>query len=292
MKHCYRFLFLTYILLNFQLWNVNAQEPVFSTLKTNYLYHNPAYFETNDYRSLNTTSRIQWLGLKERAFASMASYIYPVQNTENTIGGMFVYNQVGFSSSRTGSFFYNYNLKIGKRATLALGNTMSITQHVIDFSEYTDPQEESLLIIKTKLAALRPDFGLGAWLNASRFFMGISFQHLLEPVFEYESKVTHQLYRSTYTVIGYRFNADMNTVITPSALIRNVHGKTFMDINTTATYKDKIDAGIGYRTHNSSPLYMTLDYRMARRFHVFSAIDFPKYASLGLSVETGIKLFL
>lgn len=112
-----------------------------------------------------------------------------------------------------------------------------------------------------------PTIGAGVFYNRERIYIGLSAPNLLGNSLASENNI--HIKNTYYLHTGYRVFATRfeELLITPSVLIKYVSGAPIQaDFNTKINYKNKLEAGIGYRTNSS--INFLLGLRVFKNFRI------------------------
>ena len=214
---------------------------------------NPAAAGTKNFMPISTSFRQQWAGFNDAPRTQMISAHSKVG--ENMGVGGILYNDVtgpmrniGFQGS------YSYHLKLNEKSKLAMGLSVSLTQHVLDGSDFILDNNNDQVLNGGKQKSFNPDGCFGLFYFGDRYFAGISIPQLIENKLKFGDNIdnSNRQVRHYYFSGGYKFPVGENFEIEPSVLMKYLPTSPFQfDLNTRLFYKNNLWTGVSYR-HNES----------------------------------------
>ncbi len=233
-------------------------DPSVSQYMNNQLSFNPAFAGVRNtiYASVNTKK--QWIGIEGSPEAYQLSIHAPVNKTLNALGGnAFVY-QMGPVQYSSANFVFAHLLKLNKRAYLSLGMSGGVVHQMLKMNQINVVNETDPLFQGDNMNQTALDVGFGGWLYGPKFYVGLSFPHILHTQSSKEITMP-ALMRHVYLMGGYDFQIEEVLTIKPSVLLRAVSNmETLTDISTVFEYKTRIAVGFSYRLEESLVLMTSL----------------------------------
>jgi len=218
---------------------------------------NPAAAGTKEYMPISTSFRQQWAGFNDAPRTQMLSVHSPIG--ENMGVGGILYNDVtgplrniGFEGS------YSYHLKINDASKLAMGLSISLTQHVLDGSNFILNNTNDQVLNGATQKSFNPDGSFGLYYYSEKGFLGVSVPQLIENKLKFGDNIEelNRQVRHYYLSGGYRFPMGDNLELEPSILLKYTIASPFQfDVNTRLFYKENLWTGISYR-HDESVVSM------------------------------------
>jgi len=218
---------------------------------------NPAAAGTKEYMPISTSFRQQWAGFNDAPRTQMLSVHSPIG--ENMGVGGILYNDVtgplrniGFEGS------YSYHLKINDASKLAMGLSISLTQHVLDGSNFILNNTNDQVLNGATQKSFNPDGSFGLYYYSEKGFLGISVPQLIENKLKFGDNIEelNRQVRHYYLSGGYRFPMGDNLELEPSILLKYTIASPFQfDVNARLFYKENLWTGISYR-HDESVVSM------------------------------------
>ncbi len=214
---------------------------------------NPAAAGTKEFMPISTSFRQQWAGFNDAPRTQMLSAHSPIG--ENMGVGGILYNDVtgplrniGFEGS------YSYHLKLNDKSKLAMGLSVSLTQHVLDGSNFILNDANDQVLNGATQKSFNPDGSFGLYYYCEKGFLGISVPQLIENKLKFGDNIEelNRQVRHYFLSSGYRFTLGDNLQLEPSILVKYTIASPFQfDVNTRLFYKENLWTGVSYR-HDES----------------------------------------
>jgi len=250
---------LTIILLSLSICYTNYSQQL--TYNSHYMLNqyliNPAAAGTKAYMPISTSFRQQWAGFNDAPRTQMLSVNSPIG--ENMGVGGIIYNDItgplrniGFEGS------YSYHLKVNDASKLAMGLSISLTQHVLDGSNFILNNTNDQVLNGATQKSFNPDGSFGLYYYSEKGFLGISVPQLIENKLKFGDNIEelNRQVRHYYLSGGYKFPMGDHLALEPSVLLKYTIGSPFQfDVNTRLFYKENLWTGISYR-HDESVVSM------------------------------------
>jgi type IX secretion system PorP/SprF family membrane protein len=259
-----RILYIALSLLLIGVLKVSGQQlPQFTQYMFNDFVVNPAIAGIHDYYQIRTNHRFQWIGLVDPPLTNTIAFYGPHAKYDMGYGG-YIYNDVTGPTSRTGiTGSYGYNIEVLPDIRLSMGISMSIMQYKIDGTQLIakDPSDEVLQSVVS--TSYMPDAGLGAYLYADEFYVGLSLAQLLNNKIEiFENKDGfNRLKTHFYLTGGYRFEIDRDWMIEPSVIMKGTAPKEFgFDLTTKVEWQKMVWGAVSYRMHEAVAIILGYSY--------------------------------
>jgi type IX secretion system PorP/SprF family membrane protein len=211
---------------------------------------NPAIAGVYDYYQIRTNHRFQWVGLLDPPMTNSISFYGPHAKLDMGYGG-YVYNDVTGPTSRTGvTGSYAYNIAVTGDVRLSMGLYASIMQYRVDGTQLNPADVSDPSILSVVSTSYMPDAGIGLYLYADKFYVGLSVAQLLNnSVTIFDNKDGVNRLKTHMNLIGaYRFWIDEDWLIEPSLMIKGTAPKELsFDITARVEWQKMLWAGISYR---------------------------------------------
>lgn len=261
--------------LLFTLLSIGAiaqQDAQYTQYMFNMLSVNPAYAGSRNAISPMLIFRKQWVGIEKSPLSFAASIHAPMR--ENMGIGLYLENDIiGVHNRFTAMGSYAYQIPIGTQgAKLALGLQAGVLHYTSDWAQ-ASIQQPGDPVIDQNTSKLLPNFGLGAYYFAERYYVGFSIPHLLDSTLDNVTETASQ-YKHYFLSGGMVFDLSSSLKLKPTILIKSVPGYAPLeaDINANLLIKDMFWVGLGYRTGDA--INALLQYNMKNGFRVGYAYDF------------------
>jgi type IX secretion system PorP/SprF family membrane protein len=293
--YCYfmqRFLLIS----SFFLLTINTlaqQKPQYSQYMLNGFVLNPAIAGIEDYTDVKACYRNQWtdfpgspktftlsahtsIGKPDRTSVGATPNVSktirrPLQNTpifsgiarvpgHHGVGITISSDHTGPNSQNSISLVYAYHLPVSGTMKFAVGTSLGVTQHTLNFDDVTlrDPNDPAILT--GKINAIQPQINIGAWLYSREFYLGFSMNQLIFENFNYnQPDVSNNTrpwlgtnYQHTFLTAGYRIEPSDTWAIVPSVLVKRVtQAPLSVDINAKFIHNDSFWFGASYRNKDA-----------------------------------------
>jgi type IX secretion system PorP/SprF family membrane protein len=230
------------------------QMPHYTQYMFNNFVVNPAVAGTYDYFQIRTNHRFQWVGLLDPPMTNSISFYGPHAKLDMGYGG-YVYNDVTGPTSRTGvTGSYAYNVAITGDIRLSMGLYASIMQYRVDGTQLNPADVSDPSILNVVSTSYMPDAGLGLYLYADDFYVGLSAAQLLNnSVKIFDNKDGVNRLKTHINLTGaYRFWIDENWMIEPSLMIKGTAPKQLsFDLTARVEWQKMLWAGVSYRNKDA-----------------------------------------
>ena len=168
--------------------SLKAQDPQFTQFYAAPMYLNPAYTGVTYEHRFVANYRNQWPGIKKTYTTYMASYDYNMANLSSGLGLTVMQDRSGTAGLTHTQFGLNYayHFKLGKFTEMRFGVNLSYNMKRIDFDRLRF-NDQIATGSNTSIEAVNyqplnyMDFGLGALLNSTKYWLGFSAKHLSQP---------------------------------------------------------------------------------------------------------------
>lgn len=152
------------------------------------MYLNPAFTGVTYEHRFVANYRNQWPGISKTYQTYMASYDYNMSDINSGIGISVMQDRSGTAGLTHSQFGVNYayHFKISKFSEIRLGANLSYNMKRLDFSKLKFNDQiatgSGTSIEAANYEALNyMDFGAGALLNSTQYWVGLSAKHLTQP---------------------------------------------------------------------------------------------------------------
>ena len=254
------------------------QMPQYTQYMFNDFVINPAIAGVYDYYQIRTNHRFQWVGLLDPPMTNSIAFYGPHANLPMGYGG-YVYNDVTGPTSRTGiTGSYAYNIAVTGDIRLSMGLSASVMQYRIDGTQLNPADVSDPSILSLVSTSYLPDAGLGLYLYADQFYVGLSAAQLLNNNIKiFDNKDGLNRLKTHFNLIGaYHFWIDENWLIEPSLMVKGTAPKELgFDITARIEWKQT--------------LWTAVSYRYSEAVGVMLGYSFDKSLFFGYAYDIGIS---
>ena len=226
------------------------QMPHYTQYMFNDFVVNPAIAGIYDYFQIRTNHRFQWVGLLDPPMTNSISFYGPHAKLDMGYGG-YIYNDVTGPTSRTGvTGSYAYNIAVTGDVRLSMGLYASIMQYRVDGTQLNPADVSDPSILSVVSTSYMPDAGIGLYLYADKFYVGLSVAQLLNnSVKIFDNKDGVNSLKTHINLVGaYRFWIDEDWLIEPSLMVKGTAPKELsFDITARVEWQKMLWAGVSYR---------------------------------------------
>jgi type IX secretion system PorP/SprF family membrane protein len=267
---------LTLLALSLQLPLLAQMFPLSDHYVYNALAINPAFAGSEDALSATILYRNQWVGFKDAPKSQMLSAHAPVFNDRIGLGLLIENNTAGIfkETNFLGNYSYMMELRNGKLSFgLAFGAT--VYNNAWNELQATDPNDQQLL--NNPATAVLPSFSIGTYYYTKKYFVGFSIPLLLSHTLNHSTgKYELENSFSGYNYFlsgGYEITLSPIIKFTPSMLVKyHPHNAVQVDFNTLFSLKEKVWAGLSYRS--SDILVAMVQFQLNYQMRISYAYDF------------------
>ena len=231
-------------------------DAMFTQYMFNEMYINPAYTGSKEAMAVNLTHRQQWVNFPGRPITTSFTLHGPLANNKMGLGLSVLNEQIGKLSRNLVYLNYAYRVKTGDKGHLAFGIMGGIHNQINKLSELKSTETGDIQISQNTPSLIAPNFGAGIYYYTNKFYAGISIPRMVDDSYLFNQ--TGDVIKSTslnaskfhyYFTIGNVFEVNDDLKIKPQAMVKMVQNAPIQfDVNVNFLIKNKIWAGIGYRS--------------------------------------------
>ncbi len=243
---------------------LGQQLPQFTQYMFNDFVINPAIAGTQNHYQIRTNHRFQWVGLADPPMTNSIAFYGPSEKWDMGYGG-YIYNDVTGPTSRTGlTGSYAYNIAVNNTMRLSMGISFSMIQYRVDGTQLNPKDVSDPSILNMVSTSYMPDAGLGAYLYADEFYVGLSISQILNnrvKVFDY--KVDDNRLKPQFNITGgyiYELNQDWD--LEPMLIFKGTAPKEIsFDITAKVTWQKMVWGAVSYRYTEAVAILIGYSYQ-------------------------------
>jgi type IX secretion system PorP/SprF family membrane protein len=239
------------------------QLPQYTQYMFNDFVINPAIAGVHNYYQIRTNHRFQWVGMEDPPMTNSIAFYGPHAKWNMGYGG-YIYNDVTGPTSRTGvTGAYAYNIAVTGDIRLSMGIAASLLQFRIDGTQLNPKDVSDPAILDMTSTSYMPDAGIGAYLYAEEFYVGLSVAQLLNNnVRIFENKNGLNRLKTQVNLTGaYRFQVDRDWSLEPSVMIKAAAPREFgFDITARTEWRKMVWGAVSYRYHEAIAILLGYSY--------------------------------
>jgi type IX secretion system PorP/SprF family membrane protein len=227
---------------------------------TQYMFNtmsvNPAYAGSRGQLSIAALYRSQWVGLDGAPTSQTLNLHSPIRNSKLGYGISIVNDEIGDGVVQE-TFFdgvLSYTLDVSREGKLSFGLKVGGNLLNLDFQQLRNFDAEPVAQnnIENRFS---PNFGLGLYYHAERFYLGLSAPNLLETEYfdnaRQDANTVQFLSQERinfYLITGYVFDLNANVKFKPALLTKMVGGAPLqIDLSANFMFNEKFTLGAAYR---------------------------------------------
>jgi len=244
-------------------------DPMFSQNMFNPMMGNPGYAGNSGKMNVVLMNRNQWTGIEGAPVTTVAGADGAFRLFGKNIGlGLEVMNdEIGFFNNLMvrSSFARRYLIGEGE---LGVGVSVGLISQTFDGTATYIPgdseyhEENDPLVPNEEVSGFAPDFGMGAFYQAPKWYGGIGIQHLFEPKPNFQEDLYVYINRSLFVTGGYTFDfEERNYNLVPSVYFRQGGGSWQADFNINIHLSGSYWAGMTYRYQDAIVLLAGIELR-------------------------------
>jgi len=251
------------------------QDPMYTQYMHNPLTVNPAYAGSTDMMSAIFLAREQWVGFDGAPKSRTLSLSAPVSKYDIGAGFAFINDELG--PVKQNSFFadFAYHLKLGERATLAMGIKGGFDMIQIDLMNLDLDQGNDDTFTQNFAEEFILNFGVGLYYYTDRFYFGASVPRMLRNNYDNDGINTTSLgykERHYFVTTGALFDLNDYIKLKPSILSKIVwNAPLSIDLSANFIFFDRLWLGAGYRLEDS--MNFLAHYQLTDQLRVGYAFD-------------------
>ncbi|MGB1270281.1 MAG: PorP/SprF family type IX secretion system membrane protein [Flavobacteriaceae bacterium] len=259
--------------LLFSITSFAQQTPEYTFWRQNMSLINPAYVGSTEKTEINVISyKDQFNGVHDgpqtQSLAAQGSF------NDNVGVGLEIVSDRVFIQKETNVFAnFSYKLSFGEGQDLFLGLKAGGSFFSVDFNKLqtSDP------INQGQVSKFNPNFGLGAYYKADKYFVSLSVPRILqaERYEEISGGAAQEATDATLVMFGggYYYDLNENIQLIPALMTRYIDGAPFgLDFSASARFYKKFELGGSYRLNDS--MSVMASFEVGKMLDLGFAYDF------------------
>lgn len=270
------------------------QLPLFSQYQQNGFVINPSLTGIDERQEATAAYRKQWQQIQGSPETVTMGYKHFLEDDNMGLGGYFMYDKTGPTSSMGLSLMYAYFLNFDDRdiKRLAIGLSASIFQYRLDGSELILDEPDDEAIYSNNASKILPDAGFGVTYYTDKFFVGASIPQALSlnVKFSGDDGLSEIRRIAHFYLMGggkFKFGPESEHLFEPSIWAKYaLHSPINVDFNGRITFDNIVFAGLGYSTSRTMMAEMGVKIAARARIGYALSFHFSEYHSyLGFNHE-------
>lgn len=227
---------------------------------------NPAAVGEGSLMKVSGMHRIQWVGIPN---APQTTYFhlqspFVIGKTEHGAGVRFENENIGLLSEKAVHAQYAFKYALGN-GHLSVGADFGFVSlgfkgdsvHEIT-SDYHDIAGDQA-IPTAEVENMAFDMGLGVYYTAPKWYAGISYTHLTQPVVEWDDYTSFRIQGTMYVMGGYDFMLPKDFKLTPSAMVYTDFASWQYNLSLMLEYKQRFRGALSMRLQDAVIIMLGMD---------------------------------
>lgn len=237
------------------------QDPQFSQYMFNTLYYNPGFAGVEGVTKLTAIYRSQWLGYSPSSggggapTTQLISMTAPIFKLNSGFGAYIVNDQLGPQNNLEAQASYAYHLGV-KNSKLSFGIRAGLYSQTFNYDLYKPLVPDPKLPKSGSITQTRPDLAFGAFWRKEKYYVGLSFNHLLKSTFDFGVGQRNVLQTHAYLTGGYFYEVNFDLKFHFSTIIQSDFTETTVNMGGLAYFKDTMWGGLAFRSSESATLLL------------------------------------
>jgi len=261
-------LFLVTSILSF-----SQQDAMYTHYMDNTLSINPAYAGSRDALTILALHRSQWIGFDGAPNTQTITIHSPVFTPNTGLGFSIVNDKIGPLNNLSLYLDFSYRIKFEK-SFLAFGLKSGINLMKIGLDELSTSTASDPAFMEDYQSAFMPNFGVGIYYYTDKYYLGFSVPKILQN--DLFNNTTQEdlldAVRHYFFIAGTYFNLSDNVKLKPTTFVKYTPAAPLeVDLTASFIYKDKILAGLMYRTGDATGVL--LGYYLTPQMYIGYSFD-------------------
>ncbi|MFV0506946.1 MAG: type IX secretion system membrane protein PorP/SprF [Bacteroidales bacterium] len=267
-------------------------------LVTQYMFNkyaiNSAFAGSSKDLNIVSNNRFQWTGLDgaPKTYQLNAETVLNAFNTDWGVGLKVINDEIGFFNNITYGFGISKPIK-ARFGNVRIGLGMNFINSKLN-GDWQIPEGDNFagsssdpLIPQGEQTQITPDFDLGVYVENSKYYAGLSVNHLFAPEVKYKGyESSYFLARHIYLMGGMNFETNNPLIlIKPAIFVKTDMADVQLDLNTIVEYDQQFWGGLTYRTGSSVSLLVGVELFSGLKVGYSYDIDLGRFMSFGGSHE-------
>ena len=242
------------LMLSISMRVIAQQDPMYSQYIFNGLLINPAYAGTHEVLNATMLYRNQWINIPGAPKTGIFSIDSPVLNQKIGIGLNVSFDNIGVTSHSAITGIYAYKLRFSQ-SSLTFGIQAGVGFFYSNNTSVKTDNTQIDVAFQTDYKETLPNFGIGMYYQANRFYAGFSIPQMLGPEIHkaiygnQRNDLNFVLVNHYFLSSGYLFDLNPDLKFQLYTLLKFVDGAPIEgDINGILWFSDSIAFGLSYRS--------------------------------------------
>ena len=273
----------------------SQHDPMFTNYMWNEMYINPAYAGSREALSLVALHRQQWVGMDGAPITQTLSLHGPFFENRAGLGLSFLHEGIGVSNESSFMGTFAYHIQTSETARLSFGLSGGVITLREKLSEIETRTPGDVHFLTNTPLIVMPNSSFGMYYYTKKFYVGFSTPRMITNVITPGTwKVDNTLNVKNihyHLISGYVFDLQDGIKLKPTMMLRSIYAAP-IEISTSVNvfFKDRIWAGLAYRTGNSISVLLAVQVNPYLRFgysYDYTASRLSKFNSGSHEINIG-----
>lgn len=231
------------------------QDPMYTQYMENLSILNPAYVGSKDVFTAMAVARNQWVSMPGAPDTRTIAISSPISATNMGLGLSFLSDHIGVTKQNGlyVDYAYRLNFSNGRKLSLGLKGGINFYEAGLAGLQTNDPNDP--VFAQDINRKFLPNFGVGAFFSAERYYFGLSAPKLIENKINangYSSQSISREQIHLFFMAGYVFDINKIVKFKPSVLTSFVaNAPVSLNLTGTFLFYDRLWLGAMYRFGDS-----------------------------------------
>lgn len=253
MKLIYKSVVIALAVFTFITESYGQQDPQYTQYMYNTMSINPGYAGSNDYMSISTLARSQWVDISGAPETQTLSFHSPIGYTGIGIGMNIINDKLGPSQEIYFDANISYTIKTSEETNLAFGLRLGGRSFSLDWSKGIYQNPADVVFNQDVNNKFLPTLGAGLFYYSEKWYAGLSVPNFLRTDHyndRIESVAAERLHY--FLIAGYVFDVTESILFKPAVIVKAVSGAPLsMDVSANFLFNEKFTLGVAYRWDDS-----------------------------------------
>jgi type IX secretion system PorP/SprF family membrane protein len=285
MKHLSKILFL--LLLCFPLFLSAQQDPLYNQYFFNQAMINPAYTGIHNVFNATAISRTQWAGVEGAPLTNTLNVSTSAFKNKVGFGSTLIYDTYGINNNTEFNLSASYKIDLSINRVFSFGLQGGVINYNYNFNNLNLQYLDDQILINATEQVTKPNFGIGAWLMADNYYIGLSVPRVFDITLNDGSSESVRYRRHFYLSAGYVFDQLFSLKFKPSILLMYVDENNYaLDLNASVLLNEIIWVGASFRNFSAVGLNTQIKLKENLKFGYGFELPLNNTALIGFGTHS------
>jgi type IX secretion system PorP/SprF family membrane protein len=251
----------------------------YNSLQSQYMFNpialNPGATGSEEVMSAIGSFRAQWVGFDGAPTTQSIAVHAPLKDMNSSVGVQLYADQIGVDNRTTINALYSYRINMDN-ASLRLGVSGGASFIQSNYSELQVFATDDSELAGNTPVGVQPNFGIGAYYTAEKYFASFSIPTLLGHRFEDNQFRSFADFENYNFLLGggYEFDFKNEMGLKPSILMKfRANNRVQFDFNAKLKLNERFDIGLSYRTEEA--IIGMFEAKISNQFYAMYSFGMP-----------------